>query len=78
MTHVTVFDVYGRFRVRVVEGESDWKHAYRVGAEGKGVRLDGLVIPADADEAEMIGIIEATYHEIATPGSAVVRVSGDG
>ena len=78
MAHVTVFDDYGRFRVRVVENESDWTRAYRVGVDGKGVRLDGLVIGADVDVAEMIRVIEATYHEIATPGSIVVRVPGDG
>ena len=58
------------FAEALVEGGSKWGRAYRVGTEGKGPLLDDLV-PSDS---EVIRNLEAAYHEIAAPDSAVVRI----
>lgn len=79
MGDVVCFDVYGRFRVRLVpDDDGNWFRAFRVGNDGKGRLLADLVIPVDAGDDEVRRIIEAVYHEIARPGSTIERIVSDG
>lgn len=71
---VAEFDVYGRMRVRVIPNDDGWCRVYAVRDGGKLQTVDGVVVSADASTAEVIAALEAAFHEIGEPGSAVRRV----
>jgi hypothetical protein len=71
---VAEFDVYGRMRVRVVPNDDGWCRVYAVRGGGKLHALDDVAIPADASNQDVIGALEAVFHEIGQPGSEITRV----
>lgn len=66
-----LFDVYGRHRVLVDDDRVPWL----VGSDGKRSRIDALVIPVDADGDEIADLLDVAFHEMATPGDKVLRIS---
>jgi hypothetical protein len=69
-----LFDVYGRFRVRIAADGTAWL----VGDDGKGSQIDGVVIPRDAVVDEVIDLLDVAFHEVARPGDLVTLVDGPG
>jgi hypothetical protein len=70
---VPLFDVYGRFRIRVTRSGDRWA-VHELGSEGKQrVRYD-VLIPDDAAESEIPGFLEAAFHEAARPGDCITRL----
>ena len=65
-----LFDVYGRYRIRVDREGAAWM----VGGDGKSTRVQGLVIPSDATPDEVIDLLDVAFHETAKPGDTVVRL----
>lgn len=66
-------DVYGRFRIDVIRRHGTWT-AYRLGADGKRRKLSDLVIVEDAGAEQVLGAVEALYHELATPDAELVVI----
>ena len=64
-----LFDIYGRFRVDVVQEQGQWR-AYRPGV-GTSVRINDLVIPPDLDAAELGIFLDDIYHEYGRSGEVV-------
>ncbi len=64
-----LFDIYGRFRVEVVQEQGQWR-AYRPGV-GTRVRVNDLVIPPDLDATELATFLDDIYHEHGRSGEVV-------
>ena len=63
------FNIYGRFKLEVRRESGTWV-AYRADL-GKRFRIDDLAIPADLAAEELVGYLDAFYHEYAEPGQNV-------
>lgn len=66
------FDIYGRFTIAVVREDDRWR-AYHVG-EGKRRPAPDVIIPEDANEAEILGHLEVIFHEFARPARMIRRL----
>jgi len=64
-----LFDIYGRFRLEVVQEQGQWC-AYRPGV-GTRVRINDLVIPPDLGVAELGTFLDDIYHEYGRSGEVV-------
>ena len=65
-------DVFGR-RITVVLRGDRWQ-AYYTSGDGKRCPVDGLVIPANRSETEMIRYVADICHEWASPSHSEVFV----
>ena len=64
-----LFDIYGRFRVEVVQEHGQWC-AYRPGV-GTRMQVHDLVIPPDLAAAELGTFLDDIYHEYGRAGEVV-------
>jgi hypothetical protein len=69
-----MFDIYGRFRVTAEQSSEGVWVLYRVGSEGKRERLADVVVPDHATPEEVERMLEAAFHELARPGTSIVRI----
>lgn len=65
-----VFDVYGRFRVRVARRAGGWV-AQLVASDGKRRPLPDVVVPPEATPEEIVAALEAVFHEVGRPGGRI-------
>ncbi|MDH0734595.1 DUF7661 family protein [Achromobacter spanius] len=63
------FDVYGRFALEVLHTPRGWE-VYRL-TDGKQVRADDIIIPADMEVGDIAGYLDDLLHEIARPGDRI-------
>ncbi|MBB1597800.1 hypothetical protein [Achromobacter sp. UMC46] len=63
------FDVYGRFALEVLHTTRGWE-VYRL-TDGKQVRADDIIIPADMEVGDIAGYLDDLLHEIARPGDRI-------
>ncbi len=75
MAQRVVFDVYGRFRVAAEETADGGWVLFRLGADGKRSRLTDAVLPDEATIDDVERGLEAAYHELGRPGTAIVRIA---
>ena len=68
------FDVYGRFRVTAEQNEDAAWAVYRDGSDGKRGRMTDVVVPEDATLDEVERVLEAMFHELARPGTSIMRI----
>jgi hypothetical protein len=66
---VLQFNIYGRFKLEVRREDDTWV-VYRADL-GKRFRIDDLAIPPDLRAEELVGYLDAFYHEYAQPGQHV-------
>lgn len=69
-----MFDVYGRFRLAAERADDGWWAVFAVGEDGKRTWIDHVVVPSGAGVDEVEAAIEASYHELARPGTDIVRL----
>lgn len=62
-----LFDVYGRYRVRVDAGGTAWL----LGTDGTSREIEGLAIPPDAGADEIVDLLDVAFHEASKPGDTV-------
>jgi hypothetical protein len=63
------FNVYGRFKLDVVQEGNEWV-VYRLEL-GKRIKVREFVIPSSLREAEIGIFLDDIYHELAEPGQTV-------
>lgn len=68
------FDIYGRFGVTAERSSEGVWVLYRIGSEGKRGRLADVVVPDHATLDELERLLEAAFHELARPGTSIVRI----
>jgi hypothetical protein len=68
-----VFDVYGRFTVRV-RPAGEWMVVEVPRGDGKRHTLPDVVIPVGAADDEIVAVLEAVFHETGRPGESIARV----
>lgn len=69
-----LFDVYGRFRVTADRpADGPWEF-FRDGPDGKRSRVFDVYADEDETVEGIVRALEATYHELATPGRTIVRL----
>ena len=66
------FDIYGRFVIELVREHDQWA-IYRVG-QGVRRREDGIALPPELTPAEIAGMLDDFFHELAKPGDEIRRL----
>ncbi|ARP96306.1 DUF7661 family protein [Bordetella genomosp. 13] len=66
------FDVYGRFALEVLHTTRGWE-VYRL-TDGKHVRADDIIIPADMAVGDIAAYLDDLLHEISRPGDRIVEL----
>lgn len=68
------FDVYGRFRVVAERGDDGWWAVFGIGDDGIRARIDHVIVPASAGVDEVRDALEASFHELAGPGTSISEI----
>ena len=66
------FDVYGRFELEVLSTTRGWE-VYRL-TDGKHVRVDDIIIPADMAVGDIAEYLDDLLHEISRPGDRIIEL----
>jgi hypothetical protein len=74
MAEQVLFDIYGRFEVTAELALDGTWLLYVPGSEGKHRHLTDVILPDDATLDDVERGLEATFHELGTPGSSISRI----
>lgn len=68
-----LFSIYDRFKLEVIRKDGRWM-AFRIGERLKRSE-DNLVFPPDLTEDGLVTYLDDIYHELASPGKCITKLS---
>lgn len=68
-----LFSIYDRFKLEVIRKDGRWM-AFRIGERFKRPE-DNLVFPPDCSEDGLATYLDDIYHELASPGKYIAKLS---